>query len=390
MACIFCRVNFLEWRDIKLQLSVVNDQNEPIEVVQEIDSPAYTSSDCIYWGYTWYMQTPLENIGEGFGLVVRILRDNASSTPVARYHFNKETIDSGAYTFELLSAVVAISTLTSADRAAKSESDVISSFMHSISPRPEAHGPVVIPTGTTDSTLTSVIEITKMFRRVDISTTVRAPVAKVFEYKATGKTPYELLYPKPESPPVTSPVLAPTVATPYEPVTVTELNVVHVAIDPVPADGPTTVAVSESVSDVIVAVVPDHSVVEEKVESTTTVDPATEKTPVSVKETASVPEIAPSVPDAATVTESSTEPIHASNPTEPSPAIETAPIVIPATTTAPAATDIFIDTSADTEVDDEDGRRTPTDAHLSWAEVPSALELEIIAAHTSKEAQRGA
>ena len=353
---MFCRVNFLEWRDIKLQLSVVNDQNEPIEVVQEIDSPAYTSSDCIYWGYTWYMQTPLENIGEGFGLVVRILHDNASSTPVARYHFNKETIDSGAYTFELLSAVVAISSLTSADRVAKNESDVISSFMNSISPRPEAHGPVIIPTGSPDSTLTSVIEITKMFRRLDITTTVRAPVAKVFEYKATGKTPYELLYPKPDSRSASSPVLTPA-ATPYEPITVTELNVVHVAIDPAPADGPnTTVAVSESTSDVIIAVVPDHSVVEEKVESTTTaVDHAAEVASVSVKESA--PE----------VTSSETMRTHpyASDPT-----IETAPTEDPASTTAPA-TDLLVDEST-TEVDDEDGRRTPTDAHLSWSEVPSS------------------
>ena len=339
------------------------------------------------------MQTPLENIGEGFGLVVRILHDNASSTPVARYHFNKETIDSGAYTFELLSAVVAISTLTSADRVAKNESDVISSFMNSISPRPEAHGPVVIPTGSPDSTLTSVIEITKMFRRVDITTTVRAPVAKVFEYKVTGKTPYELIYPKPEPPPVPSPVLTPTAATPYEPITVAELNVVHVSISPTPADTPnTTVAVSESTSDIIIAVVPDQSVLEEKVESTATVDAAAEETPVSVKETVpeTAPQVAPSVPGAGTITEPFIEPVHASHPTETSPAIETAPIIIPATTTAAPATDIVIDTSADTEVDDEDGRRTPTDAHLSWAEVPSALELEIIAAHTSKEAQRGA
>ena len=177
------------WKHCTLQLSVVNDQNEPIEVVQEIDSPAYASSDCIYWGYTWYMQTPLENIGEGFGLVVRILHDNASSTPVARYHFNKETIDSGAVKISMntMNGVPPAPIVTQ-----HIEEKGFSAFFSA--PKARESTSIVLSPGTSDSVLESDIEITKMFRQVDINEAANAMYTpKDFQYTPLGATPTEAL-----------------------------------------------------------------------------------------------------------------------------------------------------------------------------------------------------
>ena len=181
--------NLSLWKHCTLQLSVVNDQNEPIEVVQEIDSPAYTSSDCIYWGYTWYMQTPLENIGEGFGLVVRILHDNASSTPVARYHFNKETIDSGAVKISMntMNGVPPAPIVTQ-----HIEEKGFSAFFSA--PKARESTSIVLSPGTSDSVLESDIEITKMFRQVDITEAANAMYTpKDFQYTPIGATPTEAL-----------------------------------------------------------------------------------------------------------------------------------------------------------------------------------------------------
>ena len=94
----------------RLWISVCNSKEVPVEVVQEIDTPAMVKTDSIWWGYTWHMQTPLENVGSDFSILVKFLHDgnthaaanNLANVPTARYRINKETIDTMTSKFLLV------------------------------------------------------------------------------------------------------------------------------------------------------------------------------------------------------------------------------------------------------------------------------------------------
>lgn len=141
----YCRVAFDTYVNPRLHISVYTPQRQTVESDQTIDSPAIVSKDYFFWGYTWYMQTPLENIGDDFTIEIELLHGPTATPPrvaaVSVYKINKMTIDSGFNTLQF-------SNLTG-EEVAKKAAPVIKS--------------------TTDSSLECEFEITKFYRDVKLS-----------------------------------------------------------------------------------------------------------------------------------------------------------------------------------------------------------------------------
>lgn len=147
----------------RLQVSVCNPSNAPIEAVQTLEAPGIVKKDAIWWGTTWFMQTPLENIGEDFAVVVRLMHGPPGSpmgtsgqVPLSRYRIVKEDIDTGRVTLKF-----------------------VTSTAGNFSPRPEAPGSngnrltfnAKKPLGSPEifsSYLEGEIEIVKSFREYDL------------------------------------------------------------------------------------------------------------------------------------------------------------------------------------------------------------------------------
>ena len=85
-------------------ISVLNTQRQSVETDQTIDSPAIVSKVSFFWGYTWYMQTPLENVGDGYTIEIQLLHGPTATPPrvaaVSVYKIDKITIDSGFTTLQ--------------------------------------------------------------------------------------------------------------------------------------------------------------------------------------------------------------------------------------------------------------------------------------------------
>jgi hypothetical protein len=116
--------------DPSLVISIYNEKKQILEVARDVRSPAFLSkedtepspntrdstnmnkkSGYIFWGQSWHMQTPLENLEansyllieyrpRGEGLNVPNL--NPVSPLIAQYFIDLDTLDSGLYVAELL------------------------------------------------------------------------------------------------------------------------------------------------------------------------------------------------------------------------------------------------------------------------------------------------
>jgi hypothetical protein len=130
---------------------VVNAREEPIEVIQEISIPALVRRDFILWGYTWYMQTPLENIGDDFSIIFRFIHGlaniNIELAPVCRYRLDKSILNTGIVRFIFHSP-------KSSDRHSVTKKIVNDGKEH--------------PEGPLEGTIDGEIEITKFFREINL------------------------------------------------------------------------------------------------------------------------------------------------------------------------------------------------------------------------------
>ena len=140
----------------RLSISVCNAQGKAIEPERTIDSPALIRTDAIWWGYTWYMQTPIQNIGDDFCIVVRlhygkVLADQPVLT--ARYHIDKEKVDSGKTVFSFSSCV-----------GEPEFADVKNKRMSVAASK----GVPLHREPTVENLMEAEIEITKCFRKIDL------------------------------------------------------------------------------------------------------------------------------------------------------------------------------------------------------------------------------
>lgn len=139
-----------------MSISVCNAQGKAIEPERTIDSPALIRTDAIWWGYTWYMQTPIQNIGDDFCIVVRLYYGKVlADQPVltARYHIDKEKVDSGKTVFSFSSC---LGEPEFADAKQKRMSVATSKGA------PQLREPNI------ESLMEAEIEITKCFRKIDL------------------------------------------------------------------------------------------------------------------------------------------------------------------------------------------------------------------------------
>lgn len=150
----------------RLTISVCNSQGKAIEPERSIDSPALIRTDVIWWGYTWYMQTPIQNIGDDFCIVIRlhygkVMPDQPVLT--ARYHIDKEKIDSGKAVFSFSNCI-----------GEPEFADAKQKRMSVVTPKgapPQFDGKV-------ESLIEAEIEITKSFRKIDLDR-IEVPVSAI-------------------------------------------------------------------------------------------------------------------------------------------------------------------------------------------------------------------
>ena len=173
----------------RLQISICNNQDIPIEPVQTIETPAVVKRDSIWWGYTFYMQTPIENLGNDFSIIVRFMHGSViSALPISRYRIDKEVIDSGPTRFNFSST----GDNSGAASAGRSVSTANPSSDSSMLKRMTfaAKKPVTANVeAAVDCALEAEIEITKFFRDIDIEDMGSEPIEpKKFAFVPTGKS----------------------------------------------------------------------------------------------------------------------------------------------------------------------------------------------------------
>ena len=119
----------------RLWIAVHNGKGDPIEVIQEIEMPAITKSDAIWWGYNWYMQTPIENIGSDFTVTMRFVHGsgtplNSALLPTVRFPIDKEAIDSMSTTFSFSSPATTGATVGAVEFMLEAEIIITKFFRH--------------------------------------------------------------------------------------------------------------------------------------------------------------------------------------------------------------------------------------------------------------------
>lgn len=119
----------------RLWISVHNGKGDPIEVIQEIEVPAITNKDSLWWGYNWYMQTPIENIGSDFTVTMRFVHGtgtplNSALLPTVQFPINKETIDSMSTTFSFSSPAAATGGVPVVEYVLEAEIIITKFFRH--------------------------------------------------------------------------------------------------------------------------------------------------------------------------------------------------------------------------------------------------------------------
>ena len=160
-----CRSQLASIPEPQLRVGVVTSSNALVEAWQTIESPALYTADSIWWGYTWRMATPLENVGEDVYLVVAFANGSLANTAqasgiaaVSRFKIDKEQIDTGA--IKLLfepSATVEMQPPPSAPGGRKGNSGAF---------------PVIVSSNAI--LLDAEIEIVKNFRHTDLLTITRS------------------------------------------------------------------------------------------------------------------------------------------------------------------------------------------------------------------------
>lgn len=81
-----------------LTVSLCNSQHQPVEPVQTIHSTCLKKSSSLWFGCTFHMQTPLENIGNDFVLLISLYVDDLCKYKHV-FHIDKNKLDSGSTTF---------------------------------------------------------------------------------------------------------------------------------------------------------------------------------------------------------------------------------------------------------------------------------------------------
>ena len=104
-------MDFTTLSNLRISISVCNSQSNAVELEQSTDEPAIVKTDQLWWGSTWHMQTPLENIAEDVSIVLRLLSGNGTtpdaseSVLTCRFPVNKYAIDTSKTVFYFKSAV---------------------------------------------------------------------------------------------------------------------------------------------------------------------------------------------------------------------------------------------------------------------------------------------
>lgn len=84
--------------DSFLSISLYDSKNDLVEDVQDINLPAVNQASQTWWGKTWHMQTPLQNIEPGSFIIISLHNSRELTdvdSPWIRYDIDKETINSG-------------------------------------------------------------------------------------------------------------------------------------------------------------------------------------------------------------------------------------------------------------------------------------------------------
>lgn len=88
------------YHNLYLEITVQNIQGKPLEAVQCCAFPAVVEEEQIWWGVTWYMQTPVENLESETMIMVEIKHANTTDFGLKLdlfwtfFSIDKATIDS--------------------------------------------------------------------------------------------------------------------------------------------------------------------------------------------------------------------------------------------------------------------------------------------------------
>lgn len=87
-------------------VNVLNSKQELLEQTQEFFSPVVVKSHSYWWGCTWYMQTPIENVDDDCRIQITLNQNSATKKvelATSTYLINKSTIDTGNQIFSFAS-----------------------------------------------------------------------------------------------------------------------------------------------------------------------------------------------------------------------------------------------------------------------------------------------
>jgi hypothetical protein len=98
-----------------ISISVFNSHHQLMEAVKEFESPLWHEQDSsrtdlmVFWGYTWHMQTPLDNLEPGSLLIIEykspaVNHNSFSVSTMCTIDLDVATIDSGEKTISLTSS----------------------------------------------------------------------------------------------------------------------------------------------------------------------------------------------------------------------------------------------------------------------------------------------
>jgi hypothetical protein len=158
----------------RFTVAVCNGQDEPVEAVQTIDSPALVKKDSIWWGYTFYMQTPLENIGNDFSIIIRLLHGPAGTTPsvvpTCKYRIEKAVIDSGHVKFNFISSPGGESVKAGGEKETtpRTDDNISGTLRRMTMANRKTSSSTATNVEIFDSCLEGEIEITKFYRDIDL------------------------------------------------------------------------------------------------------------------------------------------------------------------------------------------------------------------------------
>jgi hypothetical protein len=195
MSILFRNSNLDRLVNPRLGISITNNLNAPVEADQEIDAPAIVTKQSIWWGYTWYMQTPLENIGDDFSISIRLLHGPPGSppgasgvVPLSKYHIDKEDIDSGSIRFNFSSNPHGANSSKyaggrSTTTAPKTEDTSVFKRMTFATKRASSTEQVDV---VCDMCLEGDLQITKFYRDIDLEKTVKREEEKKFTFIPTS------------------------------------------------------------------------------------------------------------------------------------------------------------------------------------------------------------